>query len=246
MVSPQDGVRRNDDRHPEPAAEPGRPPHGGGHRGARQGARRDPPGRARVPRRRGRGVHPPGDQGAAQPRARQPRRPALLEVEAGLADRHHRPRAGQDPRQHGDRPQRPARPVGLDARPADPLLDVGVGPRGAGGVLEALAQRVAPRLHEHPRQGQRPRLRHPARRRGPAVEAPAPRPAAVERDQRGDLRVRRRDVRPRARRPPAREARHHPGVQGAAEAGRCTRSASRPPRTTSCTRRCPGRRGARP
>ena len=31
-----------------------------------------------------------------------------------------------------------------------------------------------------------------------------------------DLRVRRRDVRPRARRPPAREARHHPGVQDAA------------------------------
>jgi fatty acid desaturase len=35
--------------------------------------------------------------------------------------------AGQDPRQHGDRPQHPARPVGLDARPQDPLDDLGVG-----------------------------------------------------------------------------------------------------------------------
>ena len=113
------------------------------------------------------------------PRARQPGGAAVLEEPARLDHRHHRPRAGQDPRQHGDRPQRPARPVGLDARPRHPLLDVGVGPRGAGGVLEALAQRAAPRLHQHPRQGQRPRLRHPARRRGPAVEAAAPDPAAA-------------------------------------------------------------------
>ncbi|GAA3039201.1 hypothetical protein GCM10020229_58000 [Kitasatospora albolonga] len=31
--------------------------------------------------------------------------------------------------EHGDRPQRPARPVGLDAGPEDPLHDLGVGPR---------------------------------------------------------------------------------------------------------------------
>ena len=35
----------------------------------------------------------------------------------------------QDPRQHGDRPQRHARPVGLDARPEDPLHHLGVGQR---------------------------------------------------------------------------------------------------------------------
>ena len=35
----------------------------------------------------------------------------------------------EDPREHGDRPQRHARPVGLDARPRDPLDDLGVGLR---------------------------------------------------------------------------------------------------------------------
>ena len=37
----------------------------------------------------------------------------------------------QDPREHGDRPQHPPRPVGLDARPEDPLDDLGVGQRHA-------------------------------------------------------------------------------------------------------------------
>ena len=38
-------------------------------------------------------------------------------------------------------------------------------------AVEALAQRAAPHLHERDRQGQRPRLRHHARRRGPALGA---------------------------------------------------------------------------
>ena len=37
--------------------------------------------------------------------------------------------AGEDPREHGDRPQRHARPVGLDERSRDPLLDLGLGHR---------------------------------------------------------------------------------------------------------------------
>ena len=45
-----------------------------------------------------------------------PRLPA-----ARLARRHRRPVAVEDPRQHGDRPQRHARPVRLDARPGAQL-----------------------------------------------------------------------------------------------------------------------------
>ena len=36
-------------------------------------------------------------------------------------------------------------------------------------AVEARAQRAAPQLHQRDRQGQRPRLRHHARRRGPAL-----------------------------------------------------------------------------
>ena len=43
------------------------------------------------------------------------------------------------------------------------------------GAVEALAQRAAPHVHERHRQGQRPRLRHHARRRGPALGAALPR-----------------------------------------------------------------------
>ena len=66
---------------------------------------------------------------AAQARAGQPRRAAVLALPAGLARRHRRPVRRQDPGEHGDRPQRPARPVGLDARPEDPLHHLGVGQR---------------------------------------------------------------------------------------------------------------------
>ena len=69
-----------------------------------------------------------------------------------------------------------------------------------GRAVEALPQRAAPQLHQRDRQGQRPRLRHHARRRGPALAPDVPRPAAVELRQRLLLRVRHRGVRPRARR----------------------------------------------
>ena len=89
-------------------------------------------------------------------------------------------RAVEDPRQHGDRAQRAARAVGLDARPADPLLDLGLGPRLGARAVEARAQRPPPREHQRGRQGQRPRLRHHARGRGAGVGAAPPGPAAVE------------------------------------------------------------------
>ena len=92
----------------------------------------------------------------------------VVDVPAGLGRRDGRPLGRQDPREHGDRAQHPARPVGLDARPEDPLHDVGVGHGQPGRAVEALAQRAAPHVHERDRQGQRPRLRHHARRRGPA------------------------------------------------------------------------------
>ena len=66
--------------------------------------------------------------------------------------------------------------------------------------LAALAQRDPPHVHEHRRQGQRPRLRHHAGRRGPALAPDVPRPARVELHQRLLLRVRHRGLRPRARR----------------------------------------------
>ena len=74
-----------------------------------------------------RGLHPPRDPraargggrrpGACSLRARPPWRPG------GAA------RTGQGAGQHGDRPQRHARPVGLDARPRDPLVANGSGTR---------------------------------------------------------------------------------------------------------------------
>jgi hypothetical protein len=83
----------------------------------------------------------------------------------GLVDRHRGPVDREDPREHGDRAQRPARPVGLDARPEDPLDHVGVGQRHARAAMwKHSAQRAAPHLHERARPRQRPRLRHHARR----------------------------------------------------------------------------------
>ena len=165
-----------------------------------------------------------------------------LDLPAGVGRRHGRPQRRQDPREHGDRAQRHARPVGLDARPEDPLDHLGVGQRVDLRGLEALAQRDPPHLHEHRRQGQRPRLRHHARRRGPALAPDVPRPAAVELRQRLLLRVRHRGLRPRARPQPAdAEGEAQRGVQDEPARTRWPRSASRPPRTTSSTRRCRSR-----
>ena len=98
-----------------------------------------------------------------------------LALPAGLGRRDRDALAGQDPREHGDRPQRHARPVGLDERPPDPLLDLGLGHRLDRRGLEALPQLRPPHLHEHPRQGPRPRLRDHADRPAPEVAPGLPR-----------------------------------------------------------------------
>ena len=65
-------------------------------------------------------------------------------------------------------------------------------------VVEALAQRSAPHLHQRARSGQRPGLRHHAGRRGSAVGSDVPGPTAVEPRHRLHLRVRHRRARPRS------------------------------------------------
>ena len=156
------------------------------------------------------------DQDPARPRARQPRGAAVQRVPAGLGGRHGRPVGRQDPRQHGDRPQHPPRPVGLDARPEDPLHHLGVGHGLARRAVEAQPQPGAPHLHERRRQGQRPRLRHHARRRGPALDAVPPRPADLVLHQRHVLRVRHRGLRPRPRRGRSRRSRPRTRTSSAA------------------------------
>ena len=225
-------VRSPGDRGGENAGEPRRPLVGRRHRAARR-ARRDPAGRHRVPRRRDAAyirrvirVQRSLELGSRAVLLLSKSTPAWLLGTAGLAlakildnmEIGHNVLHGQwdwmrDPKIHSSTWEWD------HAAPAE---------------LEALAQRVAPRLHQHPRQGQRPRLRHPARRRGPAVEAAGTSSSRCGTRSTRHLRVRRRDVRPRARRPPAREARRHPGVQGPAAPDAAQGRAGRRPRTTSC------------
>ena len=101
-------------------------------------------------------------------------KPAWLAGAAMLGD-------GQDPGEHGDRPQRHARPVGLDERPRDPLQHLGVGHRPAGRAVEALAQLRAPPVHQRARPRQRHRLRHPADGARAEVEPVQPRAAGLQR-----------------------------------------------------------------
>ena len=99
--------------------------------------------------------------GAAARRAL-PSRPRV----AGTARAH----ARQGHREHGDRPQRHARPVGLDARPGDPL-----DARGSGTPASTAASWKHAHNYQHhtytnvARQGPRPRLLGDARRARAAV-----------------------------------------------------------------------------
>ena len=184
-----------------------RRPDGRRGRGHRPHPRRPARGGPRRPRRPRRGVHPTRDRRPALPRGGgsggPPRQPQPHRVVAGngVAD------PGEGARQHGDRAQRPARAVGLDARPA---IHSSTWEWDHASPAEQWKRAHNDRhhiLHQRPGQGQRPRLRDPARRRGPGVEAALPGPAAVELRQRVHLRVRHRDVRPRPRRPPPRQRR---------------------------------------
>ena len=127
------------------------------------------------------------------------RRPVEEDPQAGLGRRRRPARPGQDPREHGDRPQRHARPVGLDERPGDPLQQLGVGHRPAGRAVEALAQLHPPPVHQRARPRQRHRVRHPADGARAEVAPGQPRPAGLQRAARHALPVGRRAARPRPR-----------------------------------------------
>ncbi len=102
----------------------------------------------------------------ARARGRRPRAPVRGLPAAGLDRRHRRAGPVEDPRQHGDRPQRHARAVRLDEGSAAGWQDVRVGHRLPGRPMAPLAQLHAPHVHEHRRQGPRHRLRDPAHVRG--------------------------------------------------------------------------------
>ena len=111
-------------------------------------------------------------------------------------------------------------------------------------AVEALAQRAAPHVHERDRQGQRPRLRHHARRRGPALAArstsasrcgTSSTPASSSTASRPTTSS---SARTSQRRSAARTRSSRPRAKAGADA----RSASRSPRTTSSTRCCRARR----
>ena len=120
-------------------------------------------------------LHPQRRQGPARPRDRRPR-PAVRRLPPpGLVRRRRRALRVEDPRQHGDRPQRHARPVRLHPATRPPLRNVRVGHGLPRRPVEARAQLPAPHLHQHHRQGPRHRLRHPPHDRGPeAVDPDAP------------------------------------------------------------------------
>ncbi|CAA9275440.1 MAG: Linoleoyl-CoA desaturase, partial [uncultured Actinomycetospora sp.] len=186
-----------------------------GRRRDRARVRRDPPRRRGVARRGRRGLHqgrhrpaaPAGDRRAGGARGQR----AAAAVDRG----HRRPGRLQDHREHGDRPQRHARPVGLDERSGDPLGPVGVGQRLPRRAVEALAQLPAPHVHERDRQGQGRRVRDPPRHLRPAVAPLLPGPAALQRAADVPVPVGCRAARPRHRR--RREARRRPrGDEGQA------------------------------
>ncbi len=186
----------------------------------------------RVARRPRPPVHRRDDRAAPPPRRARPRAAVRIALQGRLARRHDGDVAGQDPREHGDRPQRPARPVGLDERPPDPLVDLGLGHGIDRRGVEALPQLHPPHLHEHPRQGQGPRLRDHADR--PASEVAPGLPAAADLQRAADapVRVGRGVPRPRPRgAPQGREAQGG----GASRSSRASpaRRARRSSRTTS-------------
>ena len=105
----------------------------------------------------------------------------------------------QDHREHGDRPQRHARPVGLDERSRDSLLDVGVGHERGVQALALHPQLHAPQVHQHPRHGRRRGLRRHPGHPGCEVEAVQPRQPALQHHARDRVRVGRRPAAPGAR-----------------------------------------------
>ena len=147
---------------------------------ARQGVRRDPRRGVRRARRARPALHHEHDRDAPPAGGAWPHPAAGLTPPARLDRRHGDALGGQDPGEHGDRPQRDAWPVGLDERSPDQLLDLGLGLRVDGRGVEALPQLRPPHLHEHPRQGPRPGLRDHAHRPAPEVAPGVPGPALLQ------------------------------------------------------------------
>ena len=77
-----------------------------------------------------------------------PRHALRERLPARLGRRYGDARRRQDPGKHRDRPQRHARPMGLDERPRDPLQQLGMGHGPAGRAVEALAQLHPPHVHQ--------------------------------------------------------------------------------------------------
>ena len=202
-----------------------------------------------VAQRRGRGLHQPDHPRAARSRrgrARGDARRLLVEAgpEAGVRRGRRHARGRQDPGEHGDRPQRHARPVGLDERPGDPLQQLGVGHRAAGRAVEALAQLRPPPVHQRARPRQRHRLRHPADGARAEVAPRQPRAAGLQRAAGQPLPVGRRPPRPRHRADPqgreGPEGDEAPAAPDPAQGPQPGRS-----RTTSSTPRSRAPRGGR-
>ena len=204
-------------------------------RGAREGVRRDPRRGLRRPRRGGREVHPRRHRVPPPARRPLPDRPDGVPLQARLGARDCRPIGGEDPREHGDRPQRHARPVGLDERSRHQLPDLGLGHRLARLGLAPLPQLRPPHLHEHPRQGQGPRLRDHADRPEPEVASGLPRAAVLQRPADAVLRVGGGGARPRLRRDQERREADAPGPRRAQEIGKKGAQPDRS-RTTSSSR----------
>ena len=191
------------------------PAHAGADRGDRARVRRASRAGQGIARRSGRALHPLGDRDAAPARAPRPARADRLALAGPLDARRGHARAGEDPREHGDRPQRHARPVGLDERSGDQLTSLGLGHGLDGRGMAALAQLHPPHLHQHPRQGPRSRLRDHADRPPAALEPGIPVPALLQRPADAAVRVGGRGSRPRLDRDPGRRQEPQAGAQGA-------------------------------
>ncbi len=177
--------------------------------------------RDRRPRRARHHLHPADHQGAARFRGRRPGTALRWHLPAVLARGHRDAGAVEDPRQHGDRPQRHARPVRLDGRSGVVGQEVRMGHRLPGRPVAPFAQLHAPHLHQHRRHGPRHRLRHPADERGPALEPVLPGQPGLRLPADGAVPIRRRAARvgdrahPRRARSPSRTSARSSKASGA-------------------------------
>ena len=147
--------RRNDRPWIRGAREPAGAPALRAARAARPRARRDPRRGVRRPRRARLALHPLDDHAAPPARAGARARCCSARATGHCGWPARRAVDREDPREHGDRPQRDARPVGLDERSRHQLPELGLGHGLAGRRVAALAQLRAPHVHQHPRQGPR-------------------------------------------------------------------------------------------